>query len=123
MPQVPAVLHAKARQGAQDGGPATRARIFSSSGVTVDPRNGSVYITQFQGDRVRRVDSEVRDRMVRVELDLDQAAAASPIIQHGLPGSVTVNVERVTPAILLLRAAGVMLAGSSAEAATPERAP
>ncbi|MCA3572645.1 MAG: HlyD family efflux transporter periplasmic adaptor subunit [Aestuariivirga sp.] len=72
---------------------------------------------------VRRVDSEVRDGRVRVELDLDTSASASPIIQHGLPGSVTVNVERVTPAILLLRAAGVMLAGSPAEAATPERAP
>lgn len=67
---------------------------------------------------VRRVDSEVRDRMVRVELDLDQASAASPIIQHGLPGSVSVNVERVTPAILLLRAAGVMLAPASANAET-----
>jgi hypothetical protein len=44
----------------------------------------------------------------------------NPIIQHGLPGSVTVSVERVTPAILLLRAAGVMLAPRSANASTLE---
>ena len=72
---------------------------------------------------VRRVDSEVRNGRVRVELDLDAASAGSPVIQHGLPGSISVKLERVTPAILLLRAAGVMLAGSPAQAATPERAP
>lgn len=71
---------------------------------------------------VRRVDSEVRDRFVRVELDIDPASAVNPIIQHGLPGSVTVEVEKVTPAILLLRAAGVMLAPRPADAATPEHA-
>jgi membrane fusion protein (multidrug efflux system) len=69
---------------------------------------------------VRRVDSEVRARVVRVELDIDPASAVNPIIQHGLPGSVTVSVERVTPAILLLRAAGVMLAPRSANASTLE---
>lgn len=66
---------------------------------------------------VHRVDSEVRDGTIRVELDLDEADAGRSIVQHGLPGSVTVNVEEVTPAILLLRAAGVMLSPASAQTA------
>ena len=67
---------------------------------------------------MRRVDSEVHDRLIRVELDLDAADAARPIVQHGLPGSVSVAVEQTTPAVLLLRAAGMMLAPAAAPAAT-----
>lgn len=66
---------------------------------------------------VRRVDSEVHDRLIRVELDLDAADAARPIVQHGLPGSVSVAVEQTTPAVLLLRAAGVVLAPAATSAA------
>lgn len=66
---------------------------------------------------VRRVDSEVHDRLIRVELDLDAADAARPIVQHGLPGSVSVAVEQTTPAVLLLRAAGMVLAPAATSAA------
>jgi hypothetical protein len=59
---------------------------------------------------VRRVASEVRDGRVRIELGV-QPDGASPIpLQHGLPGTVEVQVERVTPAALVLRCAGKLLA-------------
>jgi multidrug resistance efflux pump len=59
--------------------------------------------------RVTSVASEIRDNLVRAELTID--AAASPIpLQHGLPGSVEVAVERLSPATLVLRTAGLLLA-------------
>jgi membrane fusion protein (multidrug efflux system) len=66
------------------------------------------------GATVRRVDSEVHDNKVRVELGLAPGADGRAVAQHGLPGSVAVEIEQVTPAILLLRAAGIMLSGRSA---------
>ena len=61
--------------------------------------------------RVTRVANEIRDGSVRVELAV--AAPANPAIrlEHGLPGSVEVAVERVAPLTLLLRAAGALQAG------------
>ena len=60
--------------------------------------------------RVTNVASEVRDGLVRVELTVD-ADSASPIpFQHGLPGTVEVEVDRVSPATLVLRTAGLLLA-------------
>ena len=59
---------------------------------------------------VASVASEVRDGRVRVELAL-RPNLASPIpLQHGLPGTVEVEVDRVSPAILVLRTAGQLLA-------------
>lgn len=57
---------------------------------------------------VASVGSEVRDGFVRVELDVDRALAAIPL-QHGLPGSVEIKVEDITPAALVLRAAGQLV--------------
>jgi multidrug resistance efflux pump len=59
---------------------------------------------------VRRVASEVRDGRVRVELGVEPDSAALIPRQHGLPGVVEVQVERVAPATLVLRAAGTLLA-------------
>jgi hypothetical protein len=59
---------------------------------------------------VRRVASEVRNGRVRVELGVDPDGAAPIPRQHGLPGTVEVQVERVAPATLVLRAAGTLLA-------------
>src|SRR5579872_770479 len=58
---------------------------------------------------VQRVGGEVRDGTVRVELAINNAPPGIPM-QHGLPGSVEVAVERVTPATLLLRNAGALWA-------------
>lgn len=59
---------------------------------------------------VARVDSEPRSGSVRVELAV-QPDPASPIpLQHGLPGTVEIGIERVAPATLVLRAAGQRVA-------------
>lgn len=59
---------------------------------------------------VARVSSELRDGKVRVDLDVVPAARSRIPLEHGLPGSVEVEVERVRPVVLLLRAAGQRLA-------------
>jgi multidrug resistance efflux pump len=60
--------------------------------------------------RVTSVAGEIRDKLIRTELAVD-AETASPIpFQHGLPGTVEVEVERVSPATLVLRTAGLLLA-------------
>ena len=55
---------------------------------------------------VERVAGEVRDGTVRVELSVKADAKSTIPIQHGLPGAVEIEVERVTPATLALRLAG-----------------
>jgi membrane fusion protein (multidrug efflux system) len=72
---------------------------------------------------VSRVAGEVRDGAVRVELAMlprDPSAAPRVPLQHGLPGSVEIEVERLTPAALLLRTAGSMWAAP--RSAFPESA-
>jgi multidrug resistance efflux pump len=59
---------------------------------------------------VKRVASEVRNDHIRVELSLDPDRASPIPLQHGLPGTVEVQVERLAPATLVLRAAGTLLA-------------
>lgn len=58
---------------------------------------------------VSRVASEVREGMVRVELEADASNSRIPL-QHGLPGSVEIEVERISPAALVMRASGRWLA-------------
>jgi membrane fusion protein (multidrug efflux system) len=57
------------------------------------------------GAQVANVATEVRDGKVRVEFTLNGATIAVPL-QHGLPGTVEVEVEEISPAALVLRAAG-----------------
>jgi multidrug resistance efflux pump len=59
---------------------------------------------------VLRLANETRDGAVRVELALNAASNRRIAIEHGLPGSVEVAVERVTPLTLLLRTAGALQA-------------
>jgi multidrug resistance efflux pump len=56
--------------------------------------------------RVDRVAGEVRDGMVRVELALDPGQNTRIPLQHGLPGTAEIEVERTTPWQLLRRHAG-----------------
>lgn len=60
--------------------------------------------------RVERVGRELRDGLVRVELVLEATPEASRLAQHGLRGTVEIEVERVSPAELVLRAAGRLVA-------------
>jgi membrane fusion protein (multidrug efflux system) len=59
--------------------------------------------------RVDSVATEPRQGMVRVELAVVTSDPRIPL-QHGLPGTVEVEVERVPPAVLVLRAAGAQVA-------------
>ena len=59
--------------------------------------------------KVDRVAREIRDGRVRVEFLPNSPDDSSLLVQHGLPGSVEVEIEQTTPAVLALRAAGQML--------------
>jgi multidrug resistance efflux pump len=56
--------------------------------------------------RVASVASEPARGQFRVELRLDAPHRLATPVQHGLPGSVAVEVDRVSPATLVLRAVG-----------------
>ena len=60
---------------------------------------------------VSRVGRELRDGSVRVELSLDQNRASRVPLGHGLPGTLEIEIDRATPASLMLRHAGRMVAG------------
>jgi hypothetical protein len=52
----------------------------------------------------------VRDGSVRVELRIEHDPSSRIPLQHGLPGTVEIAVERATPWTLLMRHAGRMMA-------------
>jgi len=55
---------------------------------------------------VTSVATEARDGVIRVELRLEPATATAIPLQHGLSGTVEVEVEHVSPANLVLRGLG-----------------
>jgi len=59
--------------------------------------------------RVERVAQEVRDGKVRVELALAENSSFRGTLQHGMPGTLEVTVEQVSPIGLTLRTAGQWL--------------
>lgn len=63
---------------------------------------------------VSAVASQIRDGLLRVELELDPDEGSRLPRQHGLSGTVEVEVERISPAVLVLRTLGVMLEGPRA---------
>jgi multidrug resistance efflux pump len=58
---------------------------------------------------VDRVGNEPKDGQIRVELVLRPERGSRIPLQHGLPGTAEVEVERVSPAALVLDAAGRFL--------------
>jgi membrane fusion protein (multidrug efflux system) len=66
--------------------------------------------TQYQSisATVVRVADEAREGYVRVELSVELDALPGMRLQHGLPGSVEVEVETLSPAEVVLRAAGAL---------------
>jgi len=58
---------------------------------------------------VDRVGNEPKDGLIRVELLLRSPQRTTIPLEHGLPGSVEVEVERVSPFALVLDAAGRFL--------------
>jgi membrane fusion protein (multidrug efflux system) len=65
------------------------------------------------GATVEKVATEAHDGRIRVELEVDADEPADIPLQHGLPGTVEVEVEAVSPLTLVLRAAGRLLTQSS----------
>ena len=63
------------------------------------------------GATVTNVASEIRDGGIRVEMALDSGSGSRIPLQHGLPGSVEVEIETLSPANLVMRKAGSWLAG------------
>ena len=72
---------------------------------------------------VTRVAGEVRDGLVRVEFAPALSAAPRLALQHGLPGSIEVGIEQVSPAQLVLRAAGRFDASAPAGPPLPASGP
>jgi multidrug resistance efflux pump len=56
--------------------------------------------------QVSRIAGEIRDGKVRVELAVSSASPSRIPFQHGLPGAVEVQLDRISPAALILRSAG-----------------
>jgi membrane fusion protein (multidrug efflux system) len=63
---------------------------------------------------VERVASEVRNGRIRVEF-APRGINDARLLQHGLPGTVEVAIERTSPALLALRAAGQLVTRPTAE--------
>jgi len=55
---------------------------------------------------VQRVAAEPREGRLRVELEIDRTSAERLPVRHGLTGTVEIEVERLSPALLLLRTLG-----------------
>ncbi len=55
------------------------------------------------------VDSETTDGRIRVDLDIDADRPTNIQLQHGMVGNVEVEVDRLSPASLLMRAVGKLL--------------
>ena len=73
---------------------------------------------------VTLVASEIRDQTVRVELRPLPAADSRILLQHGLPGAVEISLEKISPALLLLRTIGqvspdALLSGAAKEKPAP----
>jgi membrane fusion protein (multidrug efflux system) len=71
---------------------------------------------------VARVGSEAHDGQIRVELDVTPGEGSSLPLEHGLPGTVEVEVERLSPAALVLRTAGKLLDRPAATGEPPWQA-
>jgi membrane fusion protein (multidrug efflux system) len=69
--------------------------------------------------RVADVGNEASAGLIRVEFSLNREPGVAVPLEHGLPGSVEVEVERVSPAVLVLRAAGQLLPAKRAVAGPP----
>jgi membrane fusion protein (multidrug efflux system) len=55
---------------------------------------------------VARVAQEIRDGKVRVELAINPSARFRGRLEHGMPGTIEVAVEYVTPLALVMRTTG-----------------
>ena len=66
--------------------------------------------------RVASLASETLEGGVRVELSVERALEFPVALQHGLPGRLEIEIERASPATLVLRSAGALVSGQNATA-------
>jgi len=59
--------------------------------------------------QVSHVGSEIRDNLVRVEFSPKNSKESPIIMQHGLPGTIEVSIDTISPAVMVLRSAGQWL--------------
>jgi multidrug resistance efflux pump len=73
----------------------------------------SATVTSVASDPTASTDSGAantqQEKRIRVELKLDPESAPLIPIQYGLPGTAEVEVERISPARLIMRAAGQLM--------------
>jgi hypothetical protein len=91
--------------------------LFHPSAALGRVRSGQLARVQFDGfppaqygstpARVSNITPELRDRRVRVELTFEPGVLSRIPSQHGLTALVEIEIERVSPATLVLRSAGV----------------
>jgi membrane fusion protein (multidrug efflux system) len=60
---------------------------------------------------VTRISSEPLDGFVQIEIDIDEGRAPAIPVQHGLSGTVEIELDQVSPAEIVLRAVGRLAAG------------
>jgi multidrug resistance efflux pump len=60
--------------------------------------------------RVERVAAEASNNVLRVDLSLPRSQTGQLALRHGMTGQVEVAIEQVSPAVLLLRAIGEVMA-------------
>lgn len=72
---------------------------------------------------VTHVAGEIRDGMARVQLKIDRVPETGMRLQHGLPGGVEIIVEQSSPALLVLHAAGILLASAGQQRTAAPGAP
>lgn len=94
-----------------------RIRVGQPGRVRLDGFPWAVYGTV--GATVTRVASEPQEGMIRVELEVRREGGSEIPLEHGLQGAVEVQVDRLSPAALVLRAAGRRLFGDAPARATP----
>jgi multidrug resistance efflux pump len=103
---------------------------FQPAGVFGRVRPGQRARVQFDGfpwteygmltASVSAVTAEVREGRARVELTVEEGGGSHVPLQHGLPGQVSIEIERTTPARLALRAAGKALSSTPSPGPAPQ---
>ncbi len=84
-----------------------RIRSGQSAELRLDGYSWTQYGTV--SSTVREVGSEVRDGEVQVRLAIEHDPASMIPLDHGLPGTLEIEVERLSPAALVLRSVGRMI--------------
>ena len=90
----------------------------SSPGTPIAPDPGGVRL-RLMGCRLERRPGAIS--RVRVELEVQRTSDLQIPLEHGMPGSVEVEVERAAPLALVVRSLGQAVTGVTAAAAPTDQ--